>query len=103
MYFNNAGFESICEAMYLGKPIVMNPRHIEQECHAYNAVNIGAGIISESFDIKKILDYQERYKMNREFVYWVRSSERQILYEIEKTTNHDIYSGITDYSKCMVG
>lgn len=34
-YASTAGFESVCEAMYLGKPLMMVPAHIEQECNAY--------------------------------------------------------------------
>ena len=33
-YASTAGFESVCEAMYLGKPILMVPAHIEQDCNA---------------------------------------------------------------------
>ena len=43
-YASTAGFESICEAMYLGKPILRVPAHIEQDCNAFDAVNSGAGI-----------------------------------------------------------
>ena len=32
-YASTAGFESVCEAMYLG-PILMVPAHIEQDCNA---------------------------------------------------------------------
>ena len=31
-YATTAGFESVCEAMYLGKPVLMVPTHIEQAC-----------------------------------------------------------------------
>ena len=44
-YASTAGFESICEAMYLGKPVLMVPAHIEQDCNAYDAMKAGAGII----------------------------------------------------------
>lgn len=47
-YASTAGFESICEAMYLGKPVLMVPAHIEQDCNAYDAMKAGAGIISDS-------------------------------------------------------
>lgn len=43
-YASTAGFESICEAMYLGKPVLMVPAHIEQDCNAYDAYRSGAGI-----------------------------------------------------------
>lgn len=83
-YATTAGFESICEAMYLGKPVMMVPAHIEQDCNAYDAMIAGAGIISESFDLKPLLRYVGAYTPNRNFVYWVRSSERHILLELEK-------------------
>lgn len=33
-YVTTAGFESVCEAMYLGKPVMMIPTHVEQEINA---------------------------------------------------------------------
>ena len=51
-YASTAGFESICEAMYLGKPVLMVPAHIEQDCNAYDAMKAGAGIIGDSFDLQ---------------------------------------------------
>lgn len=36
-YASTAGFESICEAMYLGKPLLMVPSHVEQKCNAFDA------------------------------------------------------------------
>ena len=48
-YASTAGFESICEAIYMGKPVLMVPAHIEQECNAYDAMCAGAVIISTSF------------------------------------------------------
>ena len=41
-YATTAGFESVCEAMYLGKPVLMVPTHIEQACNAFDAVHAGA-------------------------------------------------------------
>ncbi len=47
-----AGFESVCEAMYLGKPVMMIPvaGQYEQACNALDAVASGAGIKSENFN-----------------------------------------------------
>ena len=53
-YATTAGFESVCEAMYLGKPLLMVPAHIEQECNAYDAMCAGAGIISTSFSLDRL-------------------------------------------------
>lgn len=83
-YASTAGFESICEAMYLGKPVLMVPAHIEQDCNAYDAVRAGAGIMSDSFELEPLLRFAETYCSNREFIYWARSSERHIICELEK-------------------
>jgi uncharacterized protein (TIGR00661 family) len=50
-----AGFESICEAMYLGKPVMVIPvaGQYEQACNALDAAASGAGITSERFDFEK--------------------------------------------------
>jgi hypothetical protein len=54
-----AGFESVCEAMYLGKPVMMVPvgGQYEQNCNALDAKISGAGIIGKSFDFKLLYDY----------------------------------------------
>lgn len=51
-----AGFESVCEAMYLRKPVMMIPvaGQYEQACNALDAVASGAGIASENFDFSKL-------------------------------------------------
>lgn len=82
-YASTAGFESICEAMYLGKPILMVPAHIEQECNAYDAVQNGAGISDNNFNLEKLLDFTAGYKPNLQFQYWVRSAGYIILNELE--------------------
>ena len=69
-YASTAGFESICEAMYLGKPIMMVPAHIEQDCNAYDASLSGAGIVSNDFELERLLEFAETYEPRREFVYW---------------------------------
>lgn len=83
-YASTAGFESVCEAMYLGKPIMMVPVHIEQDCNAFDAVRDGAGIVSADFDLQRLLDFAENYQPNRNFVYWVRGGEYTLLNLLEK-------------------
>jgi len=58
-YITTAGFESVCEAMYLGKPVMMVPveGHYEQACNAIDAQKAGAGISSDYFEIEKLVDY----------------------------------------------
>jgi len=49
---STAGFESICEAMYLRKPVMMIPvpGQYEQACNALDAVSSGSVLVSDSFD-----------------------------------------------------
>ncbi len=82
-YASTAGFESICEAMYLGKPVLMVPAHIEQDCNGYDAMRAGAGIISNTFDLDTLQDFAKTYHPNKEFVYWTRSCEFRLLSILE--------------------
>ena len=63
-YVTTAGFESVCEAMYLGKPVMMVPvkGHYEQACNAVDAEKAGAGIPHDRFEIQKLVDYLPQYK-----------------------------------------
>lgn len=82
-YASTAGFESVCEAMYLGKPLMMVPAHIEQECNAFDAMRSGAGIMDENFDLGKLLDFAASYQPDSHFAAWVQSAEYMILNELE--------------------
>lgn len=75
-YATTAGFESVCEAMYLGKPVLMVPTHIEQSCNAYEASLVGAGIVAEDFDLDALINYIPEYKDNPEFRFWAKNSEK---------------------------
>lgn len=82
-YASTAGFESVCEAMYLGKPILMVPSHIEQEINAFDASRSGAGVRADSFDLSKLLEFAENYTPVEGFIDWVRSADKVILKAIE--------------------
>lgn len=82
-YASTAGFESVCEAMYLGKPLMMVPAHIEQECNAYDAMKSSAGIVDDDFDLAKLLKFAETYKPDTRFREWVNSAEYMIVNELE--------------------
>ncbi len=56
-----AGFETVCEAVYLNKPVLMIPTHIEQEANAneFQWLNIGAHRVDDldiSSSIYKLTD-----------------------------------------------
>jgi uncharacterized protein (TIGR00661 family) len=71
-----AGFESVCEAMYLGKPVMVIPvaGQYEQACNALDAVDSGAGIASEDFDFGKLKNVQKKdAEASWEYLNWVNS------------------------------
>ena len=82
-YASTAGFESICEAMYLGKPVLMVPSHVEQECNAFDATRCGVGIAARNFDLSALLEFAERFEPDAEFPSWAASAEEIIISEIE--------------------
>lgn len=75
---STAGFESICEAMYLGKPVYMIPteHQIEQHCNAIDAYRAGAGLWGFDFDLTRFLSYIPEHPAKSErFRKWVRSAD----------------------------
>ncbi|PWJ56582.1 uncharacterized protein (TIGR00661 family) [Dyadobacter jejuensis] len=81
-----AGFESVCEAMYLGKPVMMVPvpKHFEQQCNALDGVISGAGISAKSFDLSIVLDYLPRHQdQSARFRSWYMQGDNMFLNAIE--------------------
>lgn len=81
-YASTAGFESVCEAMYLGKPVMMVPvnKQYEQACNAIDGSNAGAGIASNEFNISKLIDYIPEHKdISESFKKWTEQTESKIL------------------------
>lgn len=77
-YLTTAGFESVCEAMYLGKPVLMVPvkGHYEQSCNALDAKKAGAGISSDTFELELLLNYIPNYRnISSEFQEWCKKTE----------------------------
>lgn len=85
-----AGFESVCEAMYLGKPVMMVPvpNHFEQECNAIDGVIAGAGITSKTFDLSLLLEYLPKHQdQSKKFKNWYHSGHRIFLKEVEEAVS----------------
>ena len=80
-----AGFESVCEAMYLGKPVMMVPvpNHFEQECNALDGVISGAGVTSKSFNLTVLLEYLPKHQdQSSKFRNWYLRGESMFVKEI---------------------
>ncbi len=84
-YASTAGFESICEAMYLGKPLMMVPSHIEQQCNAHDATRFCAAVSSDKFNLDVLLDFarSDRFHCDRNFPEWAASASKYIIPELE--------------------
>ena len=81
-YVTTAGFESVCEAMYHRKPMLLVPAHIEQRINAADAVASGAGIEAAGFDLDRLVDYLARRGAatgDDRFRAWVDSAEERFV------------------------
>lgn len=85
-----AGFESVCEAMYLNKPALMIPvkGHFEQYCNARDAAKAGAGIYDDHFNLTRFLQYLPHIRPPKNhFRDWVNSMDAKVMnhiYELVK-------------------
>jgi len=82
---STAGFESVGEAMLLGKPVLMVPlpKHYEQTCNALDAQRAGAGIYRTTFDAGPFLEFIPHYRNRRpEFKAWVEKASFLFFREI---------------------
>ncbi|MEO1049643.1 MAG: glycosyltransferase family protein [Bacteroidota bacterium] len=84
-YVSTAGFESICEAFYLAKPVLMVPvdGQYEQACNAIDAKNAGIGIFDNEFDISKLVEYLPSHESHtEEFKSWLEVCEPMYIEEL---------------------
>jgi uncharacterized protein (TIGR00661 family) len=83
-YITTAGFESVCEALYMNKPVMLIPAHMEQEINAADAASIGGGVIGDRFDLSNLLNYMQRKRDfdHDSFKKWVESAEEYFIREL---------------------
>jgi len=81
-YATTGGFESVCEAMYLQKPVLMVPTHIEQECNVIDAQQSDAGVSAGEFDLDLLLAFIPEYRKSLEFRYWIQKAESLFISEL---------------------
>ena len=82
-YATTGGFESVCEALYMGKPVLMVPAHIEQECNVCDAERQGAGIGSLAFNLDRLLQFARSYNEDVEFRMWENLADQKIMSILE--------------------
>lgn len=73
---STAGFESVCEAIWLGKPLFLVPveGHVEQLGNALEAEALGYAVVARGFDLDRLDELPDRIA-NDEFRRWVASAE----------------------------
>jgi uncharacterized protein (TIGR00661 family) len=84
-FASTAGFESICEAMYLGKPVLMVPTggHFEQQCNAIDAKKAGAGISGDTFNLSGLVNLiSQKHTIPESYKIWVLQSNTKILHYV---------------------
>jgi uncharacterized protein (TIGR00661 family) len=83
-----AGFESVCEAGYLGKPLLLVPveDHIEQQLNALDAVKAGLGVWDPKFDLDRLAELPDRLE-NPKYRAWVRRAPDVLLWALERATD----------------
>jgi len=89
-FASTAGFESVCEAMYMKKPIMMIPtaNHFEQKCNSLDAVKAGAGITDSKFNLSRLIEYIPQYGNHDDtFINWVKSGEKIFLQHLDELVN----------------
>lgn len=81
-----AGFETLAEGMYLGKPLLLNPlhRHFEQHCNGVDGSRVGAAIQTSDFDLSRLIEFVREYKYDTtHFRAWVDEAEQIVIREVE--------------------
>ncbi|AQG82096.1 glycosyltransferase family protein [Spirosoma montaniterrae] len=86
-----AGFESVCEAAYLGKPALMipQPNHFEQSCNAIDGQRAGVGIAAQKFDLDQLLAYlpTHDYTVSERFRAWHAQGYFMFLAALNRATS----------------
>lgn len=74
-----AGFETVAEALWLEKPVLLVPveGHIEQRCNASQANRLGIATWSEYMDPGKLKNLSDQPKADHAFRNWVLSAEKR--------------------------
>lgn len=94
---STAGFESVAEAMYLGKPVMMVPvpNHIEQMINAHDGELSGAGVKASTFNLDIFLHYLPKHiSVQAAYHQWVQQAN--FAYHLTDLIRKPIFA--SDYS-----
>jgi len=80
-----AGFESLAEAAWLGKPLFLVPveNHIEQQINAVDAARAGLGVTDTSFNLDRLAELPERLD-NSGYRAWLNRADSLLLRTLDR-------------------
>ena len=80
-----AGFESVSEAAWLGKPLFLVPveNHVEQAVNAIDAEQFGLGIAEKSFNLDRLAELPARLPTEK-FRAWLNCAPQKLFQAIEQ-------------------
>jgi uncharacterized protein (TIGR00661 family) len=83
-----AGFESLGEAAYLGKPLFLVPveNHVEQRINAIDATRMGLGVTDSSFNLDRLSELPPALA-NDGYRAWVGRADSILLQSLEHAVN----------------
>ncbi|MBW8864908.1 MAG: hypothetical protein JF609_08305 [Verrucomicrobia bacterium] len=80
-----AGFESVSEAAWLGKPLFLVPveNHVEQQVNAIDAQRFGLGVAEKSFNLDRLVELPDRLPVEK-FRAWMDCAPQKLFQAIEQ-------------------
>jgi len=87
-YVSTAGFDSIAEAAFLEKNILMVPtkNHFEQKCNAIDARRAGLAVSADDFDLSLVTNNKKTHsdRSIKTYKEWVERSSDKIINILER-------------------
>ena len=84
-----AGFESVSEAAWLGKPLFLVPveNHIEQQVNAIDAQQFGIGLADKTFNLDRLAELPERLQ-TKKFHAWMNCAPAKLFQVLEQAVQN---------------
>ena len=85
-----AGFESVSEAAWLGKPLFLVPveNHVEQQVNAIDAQQFGIAIADKSFNLDRLRELPDRLPTEK-FRAWMDAGPKKLFQAIEQAVGKE--------------
>lgn len=83
-----AGFESVSEAAWLGKPLFLVPveNHVEQQVNAIDAQQFGIGLADTTFNLDRLAQLPDRLPTEK-FRAWLDCAPKKFFQAVEQAVN----------------